>query len=152
MLRDTRTSTNGSSIIQVDTTSGDIYYYDPVRSKNLGVATIQTDASRNSRKVTNTYLRGEGDTPTNLNGFVLPYDATLIAITMSSNRNDQTWSAQVRKNGGAIAEAFLLSTNKFSKYNESFNVDFNAGERVEIYCSGQNIEFPKVSLFFRRRF
>ena len=152
MLRDTRTPTNGSSIIQVDTTSGDIYYLDPVRSKNLGVATIQSDASRNSRRVTNTYLSGEGDTPTNLNGFVLPYDATLIGISMSSNRNDQNWSAQVRKNGGALAEAFLTSTNSFSKYTESLNVDFNAGDRVEIYCSGQNIEYPKVSLFFRRRF
>jgi hypothetical protein len=43
MLRDTRTPTNGSSIIHIDSTSGDIYYYDPVRSKNLGVATIQTN-------------------------------------------------------------------------------------------------------------
>jgi hypothetical protein len=103
-------------------------------------------------RLTNSYLRGEGDTPTNLNGFVLPYDSTLISITMSSNRGDQIWSAQVRKNGLFTAEAFLTSTNKFSKYDESLDVDFNAGDRVEIYCSGQSIEFPKVSLFFRRRF
>ncbi len=153
MLRDNRiTITDGSSAVFIDPASGDVYYYDPTRSKNLGVAIIQTDASRNKEKVTNVYLRGEGDTPTNLNGFVLPYNATLISISMSSNANNQTWSAQVRKNGGSSPEDFLTSVNTYSKYNESNNVDFNAGDRVEIYCTGQNISYPKVSLFFRRRF
>lgn len=152
MLRDTRISTNGSSAIFIDSTSGDVYYNDPIRLKKLGVATIQTDASRNKDRVTNVYLRGEGNAPMNLNGFVLPWDATLIGISMSSNVNTQTWSAQVRKNGATSPEDFLTSTNLYSKYSSTKNVDFNAGDRVEIFCSGQNIEYPKVSLFFRRRF
>ena len=151
MLRDTRIPTDGSTIF-IDSTSGDVYYVDPIRLKKLGVATIQTDGSRNKNKVTNIYLRGEGDTPSNLNGFVLPWNATLIAISMSSNVNIQTWSAQVRKNGSTSPEDFLTSTNLYSKYNSTNNVDFNAGDRVEIFCSGQNIQYPKVSLFFRRRF
>jgi len=152
MLRDTRIAINGSSDVFIDSTSGDIYYFDPIRLKNLGVATIQTDGSRNKRRVTNVYLRGEGDAPSNLNGFVLPWNATLISISMSSNVNTQTWSAQVRKNGATSPEDFLTSVNLYSKYNSTNNVDFNAGDRVEIFCSGQNIQYPKVSLFFRRRF
>jgi len=148
MLRDTRT--RGSTII--DTTSGDIYYFDPVRSKHLGVAIIQTDGGRNKERVTNVYLRGEGDAPSNLNGFVLPWNATLIAISMSSNTNDKTWSAQVRRNGDPTPQDFLTSINKYSKYNDLKNIDFNAGDRIEIFCSGQDIQYPKVSLFFRRRF
>ena len=151
MLRDTRIPIDGS-VIYLDSTSGDVYYNDPIRLKKLGVAIIQTDASRNKEKATNVYLRGEGDTPSNLNGFVLPYNATLISMSMSSNANTQTWTAQVRKNGNLSPEDFLTSVNLYSKYSSNNNVDFNAGDRVEIYCSGQNIMYPKVSLFFRRRF
>lgn len=141
-----------SEVVHIDSTSGDIYYFDPTRSKNLGISTIQTDVSRNEKKVTNLYLRGEGNTPTNLNGFVLPYNATLIGISMSSDANNQTWSAQVRKNDTVTLHAFLTSVNKYSHYNDSLNVDFSAGDRIQIYCSGQNIRYPKASLFFRRRF
>ncbi len=141
-----------TSFIYTDSTSGDVYYFDPVRGKNLGIATIQTDGSRNKDRVTNVYLRGEGNTPSNLNGFVLPWNATLISMSMSSNANTQTWSAQVRKNGAIVTEDFLTSINKYSRHNSTNDVDFNAGDRVEIFCSGQNIQYPKVSLFFRRRF
>ncbi len=141
-----------TAFVYIDSTSGDIYYFDPTRSKNLGVATIQTDGSRNKNRVTNVYLRGEGNTPSNLNGFVLPWNATLIGISMSSNVNTQTWSAQVRKNGATSPEDFLTSVNLYSKQSSTNNVDFNAGDRVEIFCSGQNIKYPKGSLFFRRRF
>jgi len=140
------------SITKIDPASGDIYYHDPTRSKNLGLAIIQTDGSRNQRRTTNLYLRGEGNTPSNLNGFVLPYNATLIGISMSSDANTQIWSAQVRRNDNGIPDAFLTSTNTYSYYNNTQNVDFNAGDRIQIFCSGQNIKFPKVSLFFRRRF
>ena len=151
MLRDNITSsgvsgssgtsgTSGTSSIFpsifIDSTSGDVYYYDETRNKNLGIATIQTDAGRNNDIVTNIYLRGEGNTPTNLNGFVLPWNATLIHISMSGRSNTQIWSAQVRVNGGAIPVDFLTISNQFSKYDSTKNTDFNAGDRVQIFCSG----------------
>jgi hypothetical protein len=129
-----------------------VYYYDETRNKNLGIATIQTDAGRNNDIVTNIYLRGEGNTPTNLNGFVLPWNATLVAISMSGRSNTQVWSAQVRVNGSTTPIDFLTISNQFSKYNNSKNTDFMAGDRVQIFCSGVNIEYPNVALFFRRRF
>jgi hypothetical protein len=167
MLRDTLTpsgisgssgtsGTSGTSSISpaiyVDSTSGDVYFYDDTRSKNLGVAIIQTDAGRNNDIVTNVYLRSSGDTPTNLNGFVLPWNATLIAISMSGRSNSQVWSAQVRSNGGTTPLDFLTIVNQYSKHDNSKNTDFMAGDRIQIFCSGVNIEYPNVTLFFRRRF
>lgn len=138
--------------IYIDTTSGDVYYYDSIRVKNLGVATVQQDAGRNHSTVTNQYLRNGGDTPTNLNGFVLPWNATLITMSMSGSLNTQTWSAEVRKNGGGIAQDILTITNEYSNYDNTKNTDFDAGDRIMIYCNGTSINYPHITLFFRRRF
>lgn len=148
MLRDTITQTP----VFIDSTSGDIYYNDPSRNKKLGVALIQQDVGRNHRTVTDQYLRSEGNVPNNQNGFVLPWDATLVSMSMSGSKNDQTWTAEVRKNGGGIVQDSLTITNQYSNYNENNNTDFNAGDRVMIYCNGTSIDHPHVTLFFRRRF
>jgi hypothetical protein len=138
--------------IYVDSTSGDVYFYDDTRLKNLDVAIIQQDGGRNSNSVTNIYLAGEASTPWNLNGFVLPWNATLIAMSMSENVNTQTWTAEVRKNGSLTVLDSLIITNQYTNYNDSKNIDFNAGDRVQIYCNGTSIDYPHVTLFFRRRF
>jgi len=138
--------------IYIDSTSGDVYFTDPTRGKNLGVAIIQSDAGRNNTTVTNQFLRGEGDTPTNQNGFVLPWNATLISMSMSGKLNTQTWSVEVRKNGGGIAQDSLTITNQYSNYSDTNNTDFNAGDRIMIYCSGISVDYPHATLFFRRRF
>jgi hypothetical protein len=148
MLRDNRIP----NILLVDSTSGDIYYYDNVRGKSLGVSIIQQDAGRNNSNVTNQFLRSEGDVPTNQNGFVLPWNATLVSMSMSGKLNTQTWSVEVRKNGGGIAQDTLTITNQYSNYNEINNIDFNAGDRIMLYCSGTSVDYPYASLFFRRRF
>jgi hypothetical protein len=154
MLRDTliNKKSEGPQNVFIDSTSGDIYYHDPVRDKNLGVATIQLDVGRNHHNVTNQFLRSEGDTPTNQNGFVLPWDATLISMSMSGKLNTQNWSIEVRKNGGGISHASLSINNQYSNYDDNNNVDFNAGDRIMIYCNGMSIDFPHATLFFRRRF
>jgi len=151
MLRDTLPS-GISPNIYIDSTSGDIYFTDPIRNKNLGTAIIQQNAGRNSNNVTTQFLRGEADTPWNLNGFVLPWNATLISMTMSENVNNQTWTAEVRKNGIATVIDSLTITNQYSNFDNLKNTDFNAGDRIQIYCNGYFVKYPYVTLFFRRRF
>lgn len=148
MLRDNRIP----NILLVDSTSGEVYYYDNVRGKNLGVSLIQQDAGRNNSNVTDQFLRGEADVPTNQNGFVLPWKATLVSMSMSGKLNTQTWSIEVRKNGGGIAQDILTITNQYSNYSDTNNINFNAGDRIMIYCSGTSVDYPHASLFFRRRF
>ena len=138
--------------IFIDSTSGDLYYTDPTRSKNLGSSIIQQGFGRNHPTVTDQFLRMEGDVPSNLNGFVLPWNATLVAISMSGEANNQTWTAEVRLNGGGISQDSLTITNDFSNYSNNNNIDFSAGDRIMLYCNGTSIDYPHVTLFFRRRF
>lgn len=69
---------------------GDVYFYDSTRSKNLGTALLPIEAGRNSANTTTQYLRSVGNVSMNLTGKPLPYDATLVGMTMSGARNDQT--------------------------------------------------------------
>jgi len=149
MLRDTISQ---PSVIYIDSTSGDIYFTDPIRNKNLGAAIIQQNAGRNSNNVTTQFLRGEADTPWNLNGFVLPWNATLVSISMSGSVDNQTWAVEVRKNGTSTVIDSLTISNQFSNFDNSKNTDFNAGDRIQVYCNGYFIKYPHASLFFRRRF
>lgn len=148
--------TSGTSPINpgifIDATSGDLYYLDPIRSKNLGSAIVQQGFGRNHPTVTDQFLRIEGDVPSNLNGFVLPWNSTLIGISMSGELNTQTWTVEVRVNGGGVSQDSLTITNQYSNYSDNNNVDFNAGDRIMIYCSGTSISYPHATLFFRRRF
>jgi hypothetical protein len=149
MLRDTRIP---NTPIFIDATSGDVYFTDPIRGKDLGVAIIQQDVGRNHPTVTDQFLRGEGDVPSNQNGFVLPWDATLVSMSMSGALNTQSWTAEVKVNGGGITKDSLSITNQYSNYNNNNNTDFNVGDRVMIYCNGTSIDRPHVTLFFRRRY
>jgi len=151
MLRDTLPSGIRPNIY-IDSTSGDIYFTDPIRNKNLGAAIIQQNAGRNSNNVTTQFLRGEADTPWNLNGFVLPWNATLVSISMSGSVDNQTWAVEVRKNGTSTVIDSLTISNQFSNFDNSKNTDFNAGDRIQVYCNGYFIKYPHASLFFRRRF
>lgn len=137
--------------IFVDSTSGDIFYYDDTRQKNLGIAIIQASFGRNSIKVTNRYLELEGNSPSNLNGFPLPYDATLIAISMSEELNTETWIAEIRKNGIVTVLDYLQINSQYSNASNNNNIDFNIGDRVQLYLNGSNISNPHTTLFFRRK-
>lgn len=129
----------------------DVYFYDSTRDKDLGVAVIQIGCGRNSSNTTNQYLRTFNGTPMNLTGVPLPYDATLVGIVMSGSRNDQSWAAQIGRNGVATVMTSLSITNAYENHTWSEDEDFLAGDRVQVRLSGSNINYPQVRLFFRRR-
>lgn len=112
---------------------------------------ITADYGRNNKNVTNQYLELEGAVPSNLNGFVLPFNATLVGISMAENLNTQTWTAQVRRNGVVTVLDSLTITNQYNNQTYASDTDFNEGDRVQLYLSGTSIEYPHATLFFRRR-
>lgn len=128
----------------------DVYFYDTTRSKDLGVAVIQIDCGRSSNNTTNQYLRTADGVQMNRTGIALPYDATLVGISMMGQRNNQTWTAQVRKNGVVTNLDSLTITNVYENHTWSKDTDFSAGDRIQVYMSGTNINHPRVTLFFRR--
>lgn len=112
---------------------------------------INFGASRDSISTTDQYLRTFDGAPTNLNGYALPWDATLVALSASGQVNTQTYTLEVRKNGVATVESSITMTNQFSNYDDTIDVDFNAGDRVQFYCNGTGIDRPLIEAYFRRR-
>jgi len=125
-------------------------YDDPDRGKTLGVALINFGASRNTLTVTNQYLYTYDSVPINLNGYTLPYDCTLVGITLSGQTN-QTWTAEVRKNDAVGVIDSLVMPAARSAYDYTKNSDFSAGDRVQFYCNGTSVDRPLIEVFFRRR-
>jgi len=107
-------------------------------------------AGRNS-SITNSYLRGAGGVPTNIGGFLLPFNATIMAISATTN-GTFSWTAEVRKNGGASPITSLNVVGASSGYTGLFlNISVSAGETIQMYCNGTNINRPSMLVFYKRR-
>jgi hypothetical protein len=143
---------NGSTLSGVAYVDGDdVYFYDTTRNKTLGVAIIEVGGARESVSTTDQYLRTYDGTPFNLSGSALPWDATLVGIVMSGEETNQTWTIQVRKNGSTTSLASLTINNAYENHDWSKDVDFSAGDRIQLYLSGTSIDYPQAKAYFRRR-
>lgn len=143
--RQNELSLNDASI-PVDTTgklynNGGILYWEDIRLSEL--KTFNYSASRNSINTTNSYLQAN-DIFTNLTPFILPVSCKLIYITASTS-NNQTWIAEVRKSGIVIAN--LIITSAASNY-DIYSIDFNAGDNIQFYCNGTDIDKPLITAYF----
>lgn len=130
---------------------GDIYFYDSTRDKDLGAGIIQIGCGRNSKNTTNQYLRMYDSVAMNLSGITLPFDSTLVGMTMAEQDNTQSWTAQVRKNDSDIIIDSLSIVNSYENHTWNKNTDLYAGDRIQVYITGTNIKYPQVMLYFRRR-
>ncbi len=144
------TSGTSASGVHYDSTSNEVIYFDEDRSKNLSVSLINFGASRDSVSTTNQYLRTYDGAPTNLNGFTLPFDATLVAISISGQAS-QTWTAEIRKNDAVAVIDSLTMTASQENHDYTKDTDFNEGDRIQLYCNGTSIDRPLIEVFFRRR-
>jgi len=125
--------------------------------KKMQMSTIRKDvaafsftASRNSLVTSNIYLRGQDGLPTNEGGFVVPANATIIGIGVTTN-SSETWVAEVRKNGSATVIASISVTAAASDSDYTLNVSVNAGDVIQMYCNGTNIDKPSITVYFRKR-
>jgi len=106
-------------------------------------------AGRNAN-VTNVYLRAPGNVGTNDAGYVQPWDATIVAIS-AATRGNETWTAEIRKND-AVAVIASLSLSAVNKaYSASLSVNVSAGDEIQFYCNGTNINRPEVTIWLKRR-
>jgi len=107
-------------------------------------------AGRDSVATTNVYLRGPDGVPTNLSGFIIPVDSTIFAIGAGTDGAD-TWVAEIRKNGAAAVIASLSMTAEAKKFTDTLDVDVSAGDEIQMYCSGTNVNRPTMLVLLRRR-
>lgn len=125
--------------------------YDPTRSKWLSVSRQYMYLwGRDNANNTNEYARA-GLHTSNQGGFRLLRDSTLIGISIQTN-GAETWTARVRKNGSATNLASLASGGAAGAQSTTIDVDFLAGDDIEVYIDGTQIDRPTITLEFACKF
>jgi hypothetical protein len=70
---------------------------------------------------------------------------TLIGASLQTN-GVETWTARIRKNGSVTNLASVVNTAVAGVQVTNLNLDFVAGDKIEVYCDGTSIDRPFVSL------
>jgi len=109
----------------------------------------EVTASRNSVATTDIYLRDGDGLPMNQAPYVLPFDATLIFLSLSTD-DIETWTAEVHVNNILIPGATLAAAAVDSAEG-AYSIDFSAGDKVMLYCNGTSINRPRINAVFRRK-
>lgn len=100
--------------------------------------------------VSDSYLNGPDGPPSNEVPRILPFNATLIAMS-SATGVAETWIAEIHLNLTLVPGAFLSTTAAATNYSASYDIDFNAGDGVQFYVNGASVSKPIISAFFKRR-
>jgi len=98
---------------------------------------------------TNSYLRGTDSQFMNTSPYILPYNATLTYISASTEVSE-TWIAEVHTSSVVVTGATLSMSATTSGYG-TYSINFNAGDKVMLYCKGSSISHPRVDIIFRKR-
>lgn len=147
------TNLGGATQIPLATILNVPAYYDKTNSRNKWLSFyrhVYTFSGRDAATNTNEYARA-GLMVSSLSGIRLMKNMTLIGISAQTN-GAETWTARVRKNGVVTNLASLALTASAGAQDATLNVDFNAGDRVELFIDGTNIDRPLVNLEFAERF
>lgn len=107
-------------------------------------------AGRNNTTVSNVYLRGPGNVPTNQSGFVQNNNATIVGISAKAQASG-TWTIEIRKNGSVAILASLTVTASTKDSVNGLSVDVSLNDSIEIYINGTNINKPSAIVTMRKR-
>lgn len=116
----------------------------------VGSEYISYQAARLAPKVTDTYLRTADGAPMNLAPLVLPFDATLEALTLRTSAS-HSWTLEVQKNGVLVAVASLSSGGSAKAVDSTLSIDFVAGDEIALYVAGTDVPHPSASLSLVRK-
>jgi hypothetical protein len=126
--------------------------YDKTNSRNRFLSVhreYMSFSGRDNANNSNEYAR-IGTFTSNQAGGRLMRNMTLTGISAQTN-GAETWNVRVRKNG-VVTNLATLALAAVSGAQGEFNVDFNAGDSVEVFIDGTQIDRPLVRLEFRQRF
>lgn len=145
------TNLGSANQIPVEMVNNELVVYDKTRLKTLGVSRRYMDfVGRDNANNTNEYMRLGGAFTSNQSSARLIRNATLVGIS-AQTFGAETWTVRVRKNGSATNEYSFAVSAVDGAQNNGVNVDFNAGDKIEVYCDGSNVNRPVVTLEFAPR-
>lgn len=126
------------------------YVFDGIRGKWLAQDTFNIDGQKNATACTHVYMNGPDNIPHNVNSLSLPYDATLIGL-IATGEEKQSWIAEVHVKNRLVGNSVLHVVNGDSASNMKLNVDFKAGDKVQLFASGNDIVMPYIRAIFKQR-
>ena len=126
---------------EVAVVGGLLYAYDSTRSKWLSVDRNLITAGRNQAGASNIYLRVEDRIPSNQSSYRALRDGTITALFGNTNATE-TWTVEIRLNGSTSPSASLVITAATGDQDITIDVDFSAGDTIEFFCNGTNINRP----------
>lgn len=113
------------------------------------IVSLTLTGARAANNVTNTYLRSSDGLPYNTTPLLLPFDGTIKYISIST-AGASTWIGEVRNNGTAITGASISVNNSTGTYS-AFNINVNAGDLLQLYCNGTNVNNPRMVVSIIKR-
>jgi hypothetical protein len=118
-----------------------------VRRANSGGLPLSASRRNNT---TNQYLDTADGTPTNLVPFIVPVDAELVAMSLSTD-GAESWTAEVHVSEVLKTGAILTVTSSNTAFDNTYTgINFTAGDELSLYCNGTNISKPQVIIVIRQ--
>lgn len=133
--------------------NGQLATYDKTNSRNKWLSASRqyvTFSGRDNTNNTNEYLRN-GVFTSNEASTKLIQNATLVGISVNT-ASTETWTARVRKNGVVTNLYSKALTASAGVQDATLNVDFSAGDVIQVYCDGSGVNRPLVVLEFAYRY
>jgi len=141
----------GSAMGQLAVIGDLLYMYDATRGKWLSVASTALQYGKNNTQGGgDNYIRFGGDTRDGNSGPKMPFDGTIVYVTTESS-NSVTDTYVLSLDGATTGTSYTLVAGDFIK--TDYNVDFNAGQTINIYTSGlnKNAQDPSVIVWVKWR-
>ncbi len=148
MLRDIVQS-SASTIPMKQDSNGIFLFLDSSRSKYLSSSRENFSFGINHRNINaSRWLRTTGDIPSNVNGYLIPRNATITSVSIQLQNTTTNSTIYIRKNKvlTTIVPIPLISTD--SSILDNLNIDLNSGDYLQAYLSisSGNVDYPLLNL------
>jgi hypothetical protein len=127
--------------------------YDKTNSRNKWLSIdhemiLFTGRENNNNKNEYAYL---GLVNTFSTGWRAPFAGTIVGLCAQTEVAD-TWTMRVRKNGAAANIASLAMVASDGATDNTLNVDFVAGDRLQVYIDGSGVHSPVMKVEIAQKF
>lgn len=145
-----QTAPDGTATGQLSVIGDKLYHYDATRAKWLSVEYTLFNFGL-AGPVNNQDLEYVGDIE--LSGPRMPFDGTIVYVTMNASSGAVNKPIQIHINGVPVPDSAnpnidgLLELDNYTYTNTSYNLDFNAGDYIQVDVpSGGAVWDPSVLL------
>lgn len=82
-------------------------------------------------------------------GNLIPFNCKLVSI-IASSEGGVGWTAEIHRNNSLVSGASIGVGADGRGFRFDLSADFNAGDKIQFFVNGHNIDSPKIEAIFRR--